>query len=96
MMCFAWCCNRLVSEWLPLLKESKELNLASALQQIIRPAKRDPPAPESAGRPDSKSGKGKGKGKKKVASAEEPVRMPKNRVKFNTVVYGVPHVIFDK
>jgi hypothetical protein len=88
--------GRLVSEWLPLLKESKELNLASALQQIIRPAKRDPPAPESAGRPDSKSGKGKGKGKKKVASAEEPVRMPKNRVKFNTVVYGVPHVIFDK
>lgn len=78
--------------WLAVMKESKEDNLASALQQVIRPS-----ADPTEARPDSKAGKKKGKGKK---AAEEdsvvPPKVLKARVKYNTVVYGLPNAVFDK
>ena len=72
------------------MKESKECNLASALQQVIRPQT----TASKQGRPDSKAGKKKAK--KKDDKDLEPPKVLKSRVKYNTVVYGLPHAIFDR
>merc|ERR1711865_153165 len=89
--------RRLILGWLAVMKESKEDNLASALQKVIRPAV---VASDGGGRPESKSGKkGKGKGKKGDDAAGEdaaPAPVLKGRVKYNTIVYGLPHTTFDK
>jgi len=106
--------QRLVREWLPLMK-NKELHLAAALQKVIR---FNAQAEASAGgggaavgskpntpasRPGSKAGKKKGsKAKGGDTSTDENVshggtsQVLKQRVRYNTVVYGLPHAVFDK
>merc|ERR1719326_2621276 len=80
---------RLMRRVVPAMTQAKD-SIGMVLQSEIRPPPPAPEGEEEAGKPPPKKGK---KDKSKRPELDLPL---KDRVRFNTVVYGLPFMRFEK